>query len=330
MGLCGWFAIKGDLSPGQVVAVTMISGKILGPLLSIASKLDDAYEIKAAMGRINDILLAPMEGSGTKGRLKKDKILGEIEFKDVWFRYGGEGSDWVLKGVSFRIEPGQNVAFVGPSGSGKSTIASLISRMFEPTKGQIFIDGRDYLDYDIQWLRNQLGVLHQESHLFHGTILENIAFSQPDVDIARAVEAARKAAADEFIQKKPNDYYYMISAGGFGLSGGEKQRISLARTLYQEPTILILDEATSALDGIAESKLLERLKEQISGTTINIAHRFSTVKHSDYVLVLFEGKVVGFGTHEDLSHDNEIYQKLFNVVDEELPPNVLPISEGVA
>ncbi|MFL5783313.1 MAG: ABC transporter transmembrane domain-containing protein [Bacteriovoracaceae bacterium] len=331
MGLCGWLAIKGELSPGQVVAVTMISGNILNPLLLLASKVDDAFEIKAAMGRINDILLAPSEGSQKKGRLKKDSFLGEIEFKDVWFRYGGEGSDWVLKGVNFKIEPGQNVAFVGPSGSGKSTIAALIARMFEPTKGQIFIDGRDYLDYDISWLRSRLGILHQESHLFHGTIMENIAFSAPDIDTAKVVEAAERAAAHEFIQKKPNDYYYMISAGGFGLSGGEKQRIALARTFYRDPSILILDEATSALDGIAETNLLQRLKDQVTGTTINIAHRYSTVMHSDYALVLFEGRVVGFGTHDDLSRDNEIYQKLFGVAQEEkLPENVLKLGEGVA
>lgn len=333
MGLCGYLAIKGDLTPGQVVAVTMISGNILGPLLSISGKLDDAFEIKAAMGRINDILLAPSEGAQNRGRIRKDQLLGEIEFKDVWFRYGGEGSDWVLKGINFKIEAGQNVAFVGPSGSGKSTIAALIARMFEPTKGQIFIDGRDYLDYEISWLRTQLGILHQESHLFHGTIMENIAFSDPNVDTAKVVMAAERAAAHDFIVKKPNDYNYMISAGGFGLSGGEKQRISLARTLYRDPTILILDEATSALDGIAESSLLGRMKEQVHGTTINIAHRYSTVLHSDYALVLLEGRVVGFGTHEDLASENTVYKKLFSLSDEEvsqLPPNVIPMDEGVA
>jgi ATP-binding cassette, subfamily B, bacterial HlyB/CyaB len=323
MGLCGFFAIKGELSPGQVVAVTMISGNILRPLLSICEKIDDIQEIKAAMGRINDILLAPSEGAEHQGRLKKDFLRGEIEFKDVWFRYGGEGSDWVLKGVSFKIEPGQNVAFVGPSGSGKSTIANLVARMYEPTKGQIFIDGRDYLDYEVAWLRSQLGILQQESHLFHGPIFENIAFSDPNVDIARVVTAAEEAAAHEFIIKKPGEYFYMISQGGYGLSGGEKQRISVARMLYQRPKILVLDEATSALDGIAEKTLLDNLKSKVKGTTINIAHRYSTVLHSDYALVLLEGKVVGFGTHSDLIEENDVYRSLFgDALNLESPPPI--------
>ncbi len=319
MGLSAYLAIKGNLTPGQVVATTMISGNILGPLMSIADKVGDFQEMRAVMGRLNDILLSPSEGSLHKGRTRKDTLRGEIEFRDVWFRYGGEGSDWTLKGITFKIEAGQNVAFVGPSGSGKSTIACLISRLYEPVKGQIFIDGKNYLDYDIDWLRSQLGILNQESHLFHGTITENISANDPNVDMDKIFQSAEKAAAADFINKKPNDFMYIISAGGYGLSGGEKQRISLARTFYRNPKILILDEATSALDGISERKLLGNLKENSGNiTTVNIAHRYSTVKHSDYALVLYEGRVVGFGTHEDLASENEIYQSLFEGEESEL------------
>ncbi len=313
MGLAAYMAIKGELSPGQVVATTMIAGNVLAPLTALAEQIGHIQEVKSVCERLNDVLLAPSEKVKNKGQLRKDFLRGEIEFQDVWFRYGGEGSDWVLKGLSFKIEAGQNVAFVGPSGSGKSTIAALIGRMFEPTKGQIFIDGRDYLEYDVDWLRAQIGVLHQESHLFQGSILENISISDPNPQISKIVDAATKAAADEFIQKKPGGYDYHISPGGLGLSGGEKQRVSLARTLYREPRILLLDEATSALDGIAEAQLLGNLKSQAQQlTTINIAHRYSTVKYSDFALVLKDGHIVGFGSHEELSEENEVYQQLFS------------------
>jgi ATP-binding cassette, subfamily B, bacterial HlyB/CyaB len=311
MGLAAYLAIRGELTPGQVIATTMISGNILGPLMRIADKIGELEEIKAVMGRLNDVFLSPSETVNHKGKLKKDFLRGEIEFRDVWFRYGGEGSDWTLKGVSFRIEAGQNVAFVGPSGSGKSTVAALIARLFEPTKGQIFIDGRDYLDYDITWLRTQLGILQQESHLFFGSIAENISFNDPKIDMARVQSCAEKAAAEKFISAKPGGFGYMISAGGLGLSGGEKQRISMARLFYRNPSILILDEATSALDGISERELLRNLKSDSVKTIISIAHRYSTVKFSDYVLVLFDGKVVGFGTQPELLQDNNIFRQLF-------------------
>lgn len=313
MGLAAYMAIQGDLSPGQVVAVTMIAANVLAPITTLASRVGEIQEVLAVCNRLNDVLLVQSEKVSNRGRVTKDALRGDIEFRDVWFRYGGEGSDWVLKGISFKIEAGTNVAFVGPSGSGKSTLAALITRMYEPTQGQIFIDGRDYLDYDVTWLRGQLGILHQESSLFEGTILENISFSEPDVDLERVEAAARKAAAEEFILKKPNDYAYIISPGGQGLSGGEKQRIAMARMFYREPSLLILDEATSALDGIAEHELLTNIKQASRQlTTINIAHRYSTVKFSDHALVLLDGRVMGFGTHEDLRAENEIYQRLFS------------------
>jgi ATP-binding cassette subfamily B protein len=313
MGFASYMAIKGDLTPGQVIAVTMIAGQVLTPLQELAAQFGEIIEMKAIFDRLNDVLLTNSEQANNRGRVKKENLRGEIEFKDVWFRYGGEGSAWVLKGVSFKIEAGQNVALVGPSGSGKSTIAALLMRMFEPTKGQIFIDGRDYLDYDVYWLRSQIGVLEQQSNLFKGSILENIGFSEPTVDIAKANDAAQKAAALQFISEKPDGFGYMIAPGGLGLSGGEKQRIALARTLYAEPKMLVLDEATSALDGIAESELLQNLKQQTNMTKVSIAHRFSTVKFSEFVLVLFNGKVAGFGTHDELADTNSIYQQLFGL-----------------
>ncbi|RYZ68039.1 MAG: ATP-binding cassette domain-containing protein [Proteobacteria bacterium] len=312
MGLAAYLAIRGDLSPGQVVATTMIAGGVLTPLTTLANQIGLIQEVKAVCARLDDIFSAPSETTKKHGQLRKETLIGEIEFHDVWFRYGGEGSDWILKGVSFKIEAGQNVALVGPSGSGKSTIAALLARMFVPTKGQIFIDGRDYLDYDVSWLRTQIGLLHQETHLFHGSILSNIAYADPEPEIGSVHAAAEKAAAREFIDKKPNGFDYLISSGGLGLSVGEKQRVALARMFYRQPQILLLDEATSALDGIAEAKLLHNLREQTKDlTTINIAHRYSTVRYSDFALVMSDGRVVGFGIHEELWAENSVYQELF-------------------
>jgi ABC-type bacteriocin/lantibiotic exporter with double-glycine peptidase domain len=312
LGYAAFLAMQGELSIGQVIALTMISTQVLTPFFTLATQWPELQEIKMVLNRLNDIFLNPSEGKKLNSSFKPERLRGEIEFRDVWFRYGGDSTDWTLRGVSFKIEAGQNVAVVGPSGSGKSTIAYLITRMYEPTKGQIFIDGRDYHEYDLDWLRAQLGLLLQESHLFNGSILENIAFSTPEPSESRVVDAATLAAADEFIRRKPGGYQYHLSHGGMGLSGGEKQRVALARTLYTQPSILILDEATSALDGLNEALLLENLKtRRKSGTVISIAHRYSTVAASDFILVLQAGTVVGFGSKDELRENNLLYQKLF-------------------
>ncbi len=311
-GLAVYFGIRGELSPGQVIALGMIVDQIIQPLLALAEDWSEIQQVKAVLNRLNDVLLAPSEvGIVTKG-VKLDKLKGEIEFRDVWFRYGGESSDWALKGVSFKIEAGQKVAIVGASGSGKSTIASLLVRLYTPTKGQIFIDGRDYMDYNLEWLRTQLGLLLQESHLFQGTLAENISFNNPTVDLAHVEKSAQSAAASQFIHEKSAGLGYYVTHGGMGLSGGEKQRIALARLFYQNPSVFILDEATSSLDGIAEQEILQQLRTAAANMTIiNIAHRYSTVRASDYIILMSKGRVIEYGTNEDLEANSEIYRQLF-------------------
>lgn len=314
VAICIYLAILGELTAGQVLATTMIAFGLFSPLIQLTEKFGEIQHVFAVLDRVNDILFIQGDSSSNQGVLKPDTFLGEIEFRDVWFRYGSEGSPWVLQGVNFKVDAKQKVAIVGPNGSGKSTIAGLLNRMFEPTKGQIFIDGRNYLDYDIQWLRQKVGILQQESPLFAGTIMENIAFSSPEFSLTDVAEAARKANAEEFIQKKPNGHNYHISQGGLGLSSGEKQRVGLARTLYNHPKILILDEATSTLDGQSESQLLEKIRaDQADATILNIAHRYTAARACEVAIVISSGKVVGMGTHEDLAQNNEVYQKLFSV-----------------
>lgn len=316
MGLGVYLAIRGDLSPGQAISLSLLINNVFDPFLSLANSWTNVQQVKGVVERLNDVFLAESDGAlnnrNKKVGLRKDKLRGDIEFQEVWFRYGGDSSDWVLKDVSFKIEAGQKVAIVGPSGSGKSTLAYLISRLYLPNKGQILIDGRDYRDYDLDWLRSQVGLLLQESHLFFGSVAQNISFVDPAPDEQRIINAAKVANAHDFISKKSIGYSYAISHGGLGFSGGEKQRIALARTLYSSPSILVLDEATAALDGIAERKMLESLRDQAKGMTmLSIAHRYSTALMSDFALVLNEGRVVGFGTHDHLSQEGGIYSELF-------------------
>ncbi|NDG85896.1 MAG: ATP-binding cassette domain-containing protein [Proteobacteria bacterium] len=235
-----------------------------------------------------------------------------MEFQNVWFRYGGEASNWALKNVSFRIEAGKIAALVGPSGSGKSTVGQLLAGLYRPTKGRILIDGRDMSDYDSNWLRKRMGFILQEPSLFSGTIAENIAMASPAPDFAKVEEVAIQADADKFIVGKPNGYQYIISHGGLGLSGGEKQRIAFARALYGEPDVLVLDEATSAMDGISEKAVLESLRGG-HRTMVNIAHRFTTALASDFVIVLDQGELVNVGSHDYLAASCPLYSKLFNL-----------------
>jgi subfamily B ATP-binding cassette protein HlyB/CyaB len=313
MGLAAYLSIQGNLSPGQVVSISIFVGYLLNPFQSLAETWSGLQELKSAMTRLNDIFLSPSE-AGTTGGLIKNRLRGEIEFQDVWFRYGGDSTDWVLKGVSFKIEPGQKIALAGPSGSGKSTISNLLLRLFEPTQGQILIDGHDYREYDLSWLRSQLGLILQESHLFHGSISDNIAFGSAKIDESRVRKSAQMANAHDFVMKKPGGYSYIISHGGFGLSGGEKQRVSCARAFYLDPPVLILDEATSALDGVAEKDLITGLLEaSAERTVISIAHRYTTARFFDHVILMSAGKIVGFGSHEYLKEQSDLYRSLFGL-----------------
>ena len=316
LGFTVYMGISGEMSAGKVISFSLIANRVFIPLVYLAQQWDQFVEMKSVLSRLNDIFLAPSDQVQEKvraGKMQLTSLRGEIEFKDVWFRYGGEASDWALKGINLKIEKGQKVAIVGPSGSGKSTLAHLLTRMYTPTKGQIFIDGKDYREYDVNWLRTQVGLLHQENYLFEGNFADNIALSENEIDEDRFLRALEKASASEFVQKKGGPYSY-IPHGGIGFSGGEKQKIVLARLFYQNPSIVVLDEATSSLDGIAEANILEQIRVEMKNQTVlSIAHRISTVQSSDYALVLWDGKVVDFGALEYLKSSSNSFQKLFNL-----------------
>ena len=314
MGTSAYLGIKGSLTPGQVIAVSMIINQIVDPFKNLSRGWATFQEMKVILSRLDDIFLSPSELRKGRGGVTKSRFRGEIEFQDVWFRYGGESSDWVLRGLSIKIEASQHVAIVGKSGCGKSTIGLLLSRLFEPVKGYILIDGRDYREYDVEWLRTQVGTLMQEPRLFYGSISENIAYGYPSINDFQVTEAAKVADAHEFISEKQTGYNYLIMHDGIGLSGGQKQRLAFARTIYNNPSILVLDESTSALDGISESKLLASLSTKFKKTTIlSIAHRYTTAVACDYALVIDQGVAAQFGTHEQLLNEDGLYTQLFGL-----------------
>ena len=235
-----------------------------------------------------------------KGR-RPDSIIGRVEFKNVHFRYPSRKEAKVLNGMNLTIEPGQTVALVGHSGCGKSTSVGLLTRLYECEAGNVLLDGVDVRELNIDWLRNNIGIVQQEPILFNDTIDENIKFGNPSISREQMVHVCKMANAHDFIMKMPNGYETLIGDGGVQLSGGQKQRVAIARTLARDPKVLLLDEATSALDAQSESIVQEALNNASKGrSTIVIAHRLSTVREADKIVVFEKGQIAEQGTHEEL------------------------------
>ena len=229
---------------------------------------------------------------------------GRMEFKNVHFSYPSRKDHEVLKGLNFTVEPGQAVALVGSSGSGKTTVSSLISRYYEPSEGQILIDGKDISELKIAWLREQIGVVSQEPILISSTIEENIRYARPSASDEQVIAAARAANAYEFIVGFPEGFKTRVGEKGIQLSGGQKQRVAIARAILKDPKILLLDEATSNLDTASEFQVQEALHRLMKGrTTLIIAHRLATIKDADLIFVVRDGHIVQSGRHVDLSQD---------------------------
>jgi subfamily B ATP-binding cassette protein MsbA len=301
--------LKDAMTVGALTVYLSYLTKFFKPVKDLATTTNAIAQAAVGVERVQAILetdtILPEREDGAEPRFLK----GEIVFDHVAFGYNADTP--VLTDVSFKIEPGQMVGVVGPTGSGKSTVVSLIPRFYDPTSGTVKIDGRDVRDYKVNPLREQIGYVLQDTVLFRGTILENIAFGRPNATRDEIVAAARLANADEFIARMPKGYDTLVGERGSTLSGGQRQRIGIARVMVRNSPILLLDEPTAALDSESEKAVIEALERLMKGrTVITIAHRLSTIRDADKIIVISGGVVAESGNHDELMALNGIYADL--------------------
>ncbi|MBE9209805.1 peptidase domain-containing ABC transporter [Nostoc sp. LEGE 06077] len=297
-----WLVIQNQLTIGQLVAFNMLLGNIIRPFQRLVVLWNQVQEVMIATERINDVLEAePEEDLQNQPRQILPRLSGHIRFENVTFRYHPDSDINVLENLSFEIKPQQTVAVVGRSGSGKTTLSKLILGLYPPTDGKVLIDAHDVTSISLRSLRSQIGVVDQDTFLFGGTIRENISIAHPEATLEEIIDAARLAGADDFIKQLPMGYETQIGEGGGMLSGGQRQRLAIARALLGNPRLLLLDEATSHLDAESERIIQNNLTTILKGrTSLIIAHRLSTVRHADLILVLDRGLLVESGTHDEL------------------------------
>jgi ATP-binding cassette subfamily B protein len=326
-----WFAgesIAGGghaITIGTVVAFTTLQTRMLFPIQSLLSVGVDVQTSLALFGRIFEYLDLPADIVERPGARSLERARGDVRLSDVWFRYG-EGSRWTLRDVSAAVPAGTRTALVGETGSGKTTLAYLVARLYEPQRGEVSIDGTDVRDITLASLAATVGLVSQETYLFHASIRENLRFACPGAGDEEIEDAARAAQIHDLIASLPDGYDTPVGERGYRFSGGEKQRIAIARTVLRNPPVLILDEATSALDNETERAVQQALDELARGrTTIAIAHRMSTIRDADQILVLDDGRILERGTHEELVELGGRYAALlsggaFDALDSELTP----------
>ncbi len=311
-----WFGgqqvATGRMNTGQLLSFLFLLHQIAQAASGVGAIQFTRKQVRAAAERIfREVLDVEPEVYDPPNAITLPPVQGAIRYENVWFRYPSS-EQYALKGVSFEIQPGEVVALVGHSGAGKSTLVDLLLRFHTPNQGHILIDNHDIQQVRLESLRSQIGVVPQQTMLFVGTIAENIAYSQPDAPMEAIEQAARQAHAHEFIEQLPNGYHTLIGDKGVRLSGGESQRIAIARALLRNPRILIFDEATASLDPISE-QMIRRVIEEGRGTrtTLIIAHRWSTVQIADRILVLHQGRLVEQGTHAELVQKDGYYAQLY-------------------
>jgi ATP-binding cassette subfamily B protein len=305
--------LTNELTIGQLIAFNALMGSVLAPLMGLVGLWNRVHEAGVAMERLGDVLdLEPeQKAEDISSRVVLPELQGDIAFENVYFRYGGHETNYVLENISFEIKAGEMVAIVGLSGSGKTTLAKLMVGFYEPSEGRITVDGYDLNQVDREYFRAQVGYVMQSNLLFSGSITENIAAGEENPDRRRVIEVAQLADAHGFISNMPMSYETIVGERGMGLSGGQMQRLCIARALYHDPRLLILDEATSALDSQSEGNILSSMQDILKGrTAVVIAHRLSTIMHADKILVLYDGAVVEQGNHEELLSRKGMYFQL--------------------
>jgi ATP-binding cassette subfamily B protein len=323
--------IQGTLTFGEWQKFSLYLVYVFFPLGMLGMIITQMSQAAASAQRVFEILDTQSEVRDKPGAPALGSIEGRVAFEGVTFRYFG-GGDPVLADVDFDIQPGQTVALLGATGSGKSTIINLIPRFYDPSAGRVLVDGHDVRDVQLDSLRSQIGIVLQDTTLFSGTIRDNIAFGRPEASLEDVVEAAKAAAAHEFITGFPEGYDTRVGERGTTVSGGQKQRIAIARALLMDPRILILDDSTSSVDVVTEAAIQKALERLMQGrTSFVIAQRISTVRTADLVLVLDGGRIAALGTHDQLMEESPIYAEIYSSqlledvpVEAEASPAIVP------
>lgn len=307
----GWLAISSTLQVGVIVAfVSFIQGRLYGPAAALAGIQVQIVSALAVFERIFDYLDMKPEEYDPPGAIVLPSVAGDIAFENVTFAY--EGVRDILRDISFHVRPGEVAAFVGPSGAGKTTITQLVPRFYDPQVGRVLVDGHDVRTVTLESLRRNIGIVTQETYLFHDTVANNLRYGKPDATDAELEAAARAANIADFIASLPDGYQTVVGERGHKLSGGERQRLAIARVLLKDPRILILDEATSSLDYENEAAIQRALETVMRGrTSLVIAHRLSTVLAADLIFVVDEGRIVEQGRHATLLARGGLYSRLY-------------------
>ncbi|WP_418438508.1 ABC transporter ATP-binding protein [Blautia sp.] len=307
----GIFMIKGLIAPADLVAYTMYVTTLLTTIRRIIEFAEQFQRGMTGIERFAELMEAEIDIFDEEGAVPLENVKGEITFRNVSFEYPDDHTT-VLSQINLTIKPGEKVALVGPSGGGKTTLCSLIPRFYDPTEGEILLDGQNIKNVTLKSLRSNIGVVQQDVYLFSGTVYENIAYGKTDATKEEVIQAAKMAGAHEFIMELKDGYDTYVGERGVKLSGGQKQRISIARVMVRSPKLVILDEATASLDNESEHLVAESLDKLAAGrTTITIAHRLTTIHGADRILVLSGNHIVEEGNHETLMEKQGIYYQLY-------------------
>jgi len=303
--------VQSELTTGELMSLMTYCMNILMSLMMVAMIFVMLSMSIASARRISEVLNEKSDLTNPVNPIYEVPS-GDIEFRNVNFSYYNDENNAVLQDISLKIREGETVGILGGTGSSKTSLVNLISRLYDVTSGAVYVGGHDVREYDMDSLRNQVSVVLQKNVLFSGTILENLRWGNADASEEECRRVCRLACADEFVEKMPQGYHTYIEQGGSNVSGGQKQRLCIARALLKKPKVLILDDSTSAVDTATDAKIRKAFAEEIPQTTkLIIAQRVSSVQHADHIIVMEDGRIDGYGTHEELLRDNEIYREVY-------------------